>query len=127
MRRLIPKALIVTALAAGCSSGGGGNASPTGPSGPGGDAATTQVAINGDAYLPGGQAVFEPGSITVDPGTTVIWRNNDQTTHTTTADQGQWSSTVAASGSASHQFTASGTYEYHCSLHEYMTGTVVVR
>lgn len=127
MRRLIPKALIVTLLAAGCSSGGGGGSTPTGPSGPGGGAATAQVAIDGDAYLPSGTAVFAPDTITVDPGTTVTWRNNDQTTHTTTAGGGQWSGTVAAGGSFSRQFTASGTYEYHCSLHAYMTGTVVVR
>jgi len=85
------------------------------------------VGINGNAYLPSGTAVCAPETIAVDAGATVVWRNNDQTPHTTTADEGQWDSSVGAGSSFSRQFMTSGTYEYHCRIHAYMTGTVVVR
>lgn len=35
---------------------------------------------------------FSPGTIQVTAGTTVTWTNNDQTTHTVTADDGSFDS-----------------------------------
>lgn len=56
--------------------------------------------------------------------------NNDNTQHTWTADTAQadtWDSGSLAIGAAfSHTFGAAGTYSYHCSIHPFMTGTVVV-
>lgn len=126
MRLSSRAALLAVMLAVGCSSGGS-NSQPTNPTGPGGGSTSTEVAINGDAYLPSGTAVFAPDSLTIQRGTTVSWKNNDQTAHTTTSNNGVWGSTVSAGGTASHTFTTAGTFEYHCTLHAYMTGTIVVQ
>ena len=75
---------------------------------------------------------FQPKSITVRVGTTVIW-TNDQGTHTVKADDGSFTSPTLSSGKTfSHKFTKKGTYGYHCSFHgssggHDMAGTVVVR
>lgn len=70
---------------------------------------------------------FNPASITVAPGTTVVWTNRDNVAHTVTADDGSWGSgTLAQGGMFSHTFTTAGTYAYHCAIHPGMTGSVIV-
>jgi plastocyanin len=70
---------------------------------------------------------FNPPNITVAPGTTVTWVNNDQTAHTSTADDGTWDSgTLQPGKSFSFTFKQAGTYTYHCSIHPNMTGTITV-
>ena len=71
---------------------------------------------------------FSPNPITIAPGSTVTWTNRDGVPHTVTADDGSWgSSTLGPGGTYSHVFTSAGSYPYHCAIHPYMTGTVVVR
>jgi plastocyanin len=61
-------------------------------------------------------------------GTTVTWTNNDTTAHTSTADNGQWSSGSLAPGqSFSTMMSTSGTFTYHCTIHPGMVGTVTVQ
>ncbi len=70
---------------------------------------------------------FSPMTITVAAGTTVVWTNDSSAPHTVTADDGSWSSNVLNHGGTySRTFTAPGTYTYHCSIHPYMLGAVVV-
>ena len=70
---------------------------------------------------------FSPSSITVSAGTTVKWTNNDNMTHTVTADDASFDSGNITSGSSSSKtFSTVGTYKYHCTIHPSMTGTVVV-
>jgi plastocyanin len=73
---------------------------------------------------------FGPASLHVTKGTTVTWTNNDGTTHTTTADKSDpqtWDSgNLTPNTSYAVVFTKAGTYSYHCDIHNYMTGTVVV-
>ena len=58
---------------------------------------------------------------------TVSWMNNDNTPHTVTSDSNLFDSgAIAAGQSWSYTFTTPGTYQYHCSYHYWMTGTVVV-
>jgi plastocyanin len=59
----------------------------------------------------------------------VTWTNLDSMApHTVTADDGSWGSGTLGQGATySHVFTSPGTYTYHCAVHPYMTGTVVVR
>ena len=56
--------------------------------------------------------------------------NNDGTKHTWTANAGQpdsWNSGDLTSGAAfTHAFATAGTFAYHCTIHPFMTGTVVV-
>lgn len=81
--------------------------------------ATDKVSIQGFA--------FGPATITVHPGTTVTWTQNDEDQHTVTADDGSFTSSPLVTGQTyTHTFTAPGTYHYHCSIHPFMHGTVVV-
>jgi len=60
---------------------------------------------------------------------TVKWGNDDSFTHTVTEDGANpsFNSNNLTPGSVfSFQFTAAGTYNYHCSIHHTMVGQVVV-
>src|SRR5829696_4563345 len=70
---------------------------------------------------------FDPGQITVAPGTTVTWTNEGPSPHTTTADDGSWDSGTLQQGEDfSFTFDEPGTYTYHCSIHPDMTASVKV-
>ena len=70
---------------------------------------------------------FNPGQITVAPGTTVTWTNEGPSPHTTTADDGSWDSGTLQQGEDfSFTFDKPGTYTYHCSIHPDMTASVKV-
>jgi len=70
---------------------------------------------------------FSPARITVKAGTTVAWLNADDTPHRVASSSKLFKSKVLdTDGSFSFTFTTPGMYEYFCSLHPYMTGTVVV-
>jgi plastocyanin len=71
---------------------------------------------------------FGPGTIAISAGATVTWTNNDSVTHTVTAMDGSFNSSNLAPGRQfSFTFTSPGTYAYHCSIHPFMTGQVVVQ
>ncbi len=70
---------------------------------------------------------FGPQVVTVKAGTTVHWTNSDAEAHTVTSDTGAFNSPVLQPGAGySFTFTKPGTYSYHCSIHPFMTGKVVV-
>ena len=72
---------------------------------------------------------FQPKTVNVILGDTVVWTNNGGVTHTVTSDGGSGplnSGSLGSSGTYQFTFTSEGTYDYHCSLHPSMTGTVVV-
>lgn len=70
---------------------------------------------------------FGPQIVTVKPGVTVHWTNQDSEAHTVTSDAGAFNSSVLQPGASfSFTFTKPGTYSYHCSIHPFMTGKVVV-
>lgn len=71
---------------------------------------------------------FTPAQITIPAGTTVTWTNQETNIpHTVTSDQGLWDSGVLQPRqSFSHMFSTPGTYSYHCSIHPFMHGTIVV-
>lgn len=71
---------------------------------------------------------FSPASVTIKTGTTVTWTNDDNVGHTVTSDSGSlMNSPVMVHGqSYSVTFTNHGTFNYHCSVHPMMHGTVVV-
>lgn len=83
-------------------------------------AATVQIQIKG--------MNFHPDTVTVAPGTTVIWTNDDSFAHTTTSDTKLWDSGLLQHGqSFSHTFGTPGNYPYHCAVHTFMAGTVTVK
>ncbi len=70
---------------------------------------------------------FNPPNITVAPGTTVTWVNNDSAPHTTTADDEMWDSETLQQGeSFSFTFDTPGTFPYFCEIHPMMRGSVTV-
>jgi amicyanin len=70
---------------------------------------------------------FNPQKLTVKAGTTVTWTNKDDIPHAIAAVSKQFKSKALDTGDAySFTFTTPGAYEYFCSLHPHMTGTIVV-
>jgi len=76
---------------------------------------------------------FVPGRFTIDPGDTVVWTNPDTMMHfvvsgTAGVPDGGFDSGIILSGEEfSYQFTKTGLYNYFCSAHPWMEGTVIVR
>jgi plastocyanin len=68
---------------------------------------------------------FEPATITIAPGQTVRWFNDDTAPHTVTAIDGSWDSgDLSPGGSFERRFDTQGTYPYVCRYHPWMTGKV---
>ncbi|MBK5092505.1 MAG: cupredoxin family copper-binding protein [Actinobacteria bacterium] len=68
---------------------------------------------------------FDPAEITVAPGTSVTWINEDSTVHTittTTFDSGE----IKPNEQYKFTFGTPGTYDYVCSIHPSMKGKVIV-
>ena len=94
----------------------GATPSITAPSAP---ASGNQVAIDGFA--------FAPATLTVHAGATVTWINRDEEPHTVAADDGSFHSPGMGTGASfAHTFSTAGTFDYICSIHPMMHGTVVV-
>jgi plastocyanin len=71
---------------------------------------------------------FDPKELTVTPGTTVRWTNNDNHVHTVTSSKGDWDSgDIQVGRDFSATFTKPGTFEYYCKHHPDMKGTIVVK
>ena len=71
---------------------------------------------------------FQPSSITISAGDTIVWTNNDGAAHTVTSDSGSFGSSLLSTGQTfSHTFSAPGTFSYHCAPHPSMRGTVIVQ
>jgi len=71
---------------------------------------------------------YNPSIISIPRGATVTWLNDDRVNHTATAKNSEWDSTIIHSEeSQSLKFNAPGTYNYYCTIHPYMTGTLTVR
>ncbi len=70
---------------------------------------------------------FEPATVSVKVGETVVFTNLDSAVHTATADEGPFDSGDLRKGQ-SFTFTADkpGTYTYFCMPHPYMKGTIEV-
>ncbi|MBI3589497.1 MAG: cupredoxin domain-containing protein [Candidatus Liptonbacteria bacterium] len=70
---------------------------------------------------------FNQKSINVKKGDTVVWTNKDSAPHTVTGNNGgPASGTLNSGGTYSFTFNGTGTFDYHCAIHPYMTGSVVV-
>ncbi len=119
-------ALAAAVLLAGCSasrpaSGSGtsaslGTAPVTAPAAP---VSGNQVNIDGFAFV--------PATLRVAVGTTVTWTNRDEEPHTVAASDGSFHSPGMGTGATfTHTFTDAGTFDYVCSIHPMMHGTVLV-
>lgn len=84
--------------------------------GPAQAASTIDVTINGFA--------FNPENVNIVAGDTVVWTNDDGVAHNVSG--GSFSSGNFVTGTFTHTFTTPGTYEYFCTLHGSMRGSVIV-
>jgi plastocyanin len=70
---------------------------------------------------------FEPQTVGVEVGGSVTWTNEDNVTHTVTAEDGSFDSGNLNQGeSATVTFDDAGTFPYFCQIHPFMRGTVQV-
>ncbi|HWT06905.1 MAG TPA: cupredoxin family copper-binding protein [Xanthomonadales bacterium] len=71
---------------------------------------------------------YVPDTVTIHPGATVRFVEDDETPHTVTAtDHSYDSGNLNQKDRWSHTFAKEGTYTYFCAYHPYMKGTVVVK
>ena len=72
---------------------------------------------------------YEPKAVTVKIATKVTWVNTGAVVHTVTADDGKSFDSGNMQPKASFSFTAkeAGTFAYHCRLHPWMKGTLIVQ
>jgi plastocyanin len=111
-RQALAFSLLGTALILGTVIGRNSSAAP----------AAQQVTINNYA--------FSPAKITIAPGTTVVWVNRDSDAHTVTDSAGpeHFQSPGLENGDRfSFTFKKAGSYQYVCSVHPFMHGTIIVR
>jgi plastocyanin len=71
---------------------------------------------------------FAPPDLSVAVGTTVMWTNEDSTTHTVRDSSGAViaSPNLGQGDTYTAMFTEPGTYDYICTIHTSMTGSVTV-
>ena len=71
---------------------------------------------------------FVPDPVTVNAAARLTWTNKDGPTHTVTADDNSFLSGRLPTGeSFSQMLKTPGTYNYHCSIHPSMHGTIIVK
>ena len=71
---------------------------------------------------------FAPATLTVTAGTTVTWKNEDDSPHRIGDTTGLLKSTALDTDATfSHTFGAPGEYPYICTLHPYMRGKIIVK
>jgi len=69
---------------------------------------------------------FQPETLTVRRGDTVVWQNKDPFPHTATAAGVFDSHNIPANASWKYTARKSGRYSYVCALHPNMKGTLIV-
>ncbi|HEY6432859.1 MAG TPA: cupredoxin family copper-binding protein [Acetobacteraceae bacterium] len=86
--------------------------------------ASTDAAISIDNFT------FKPASITVPPGTRVVWTNHDDIPHQVVGASDPRtlkSPPLDTNDSFAFTFAKAGTYKYFCGMHPMMQGTIVVQ
>jgi plastocyanin len=106
------------AVLAGCGGGGSGTAS----------APAAAPSSQSESAITISNFKFAPVTLTVPHATHVKITNNDSAPHTVTADDGQSfdSGTVATGDSATIRVARAGRFSYHCTIHPFMKGELVV-
>jgi len=69
---------------------------------------------------------FDPSSAVVTAGMAVTWNNQDSVAYLIADNNQSFAFNLPANGSFSLTFTDPGTYNYHCTAHPYMQGTIIV-
>lgn len=124
-------AVIVSIVEATSLAGCGGSDEPSG-----GNSSSAAPAGSSPSVAPAGasptievkQFSFGPMTLAVSPGTTVTWRFDDSAKHNVKASDGSFRSPDLNNGQTfQHTFDKPGTYNYICSIHQYMTARIIVQ
>ncbi|RDJ32261.1 MAG: hypothetical protein DWQ18_08860 [Crenarchaeota archaeon] len=96
-----------------------------------------EVSIRSGSSSPGcerNDSCYEPKSISVQQNEVVVWKNNDNAAHTVTSGipssgpSGVFDSgIIATKQSFSYKFSSAGDFDYFCTLHPWMIGSVSVK
>ena len=116
MRRAF--AIVAVALAAlgGCGDGDdGSNAAPT----------TTAASGEGESTVVLKGVKFNPERVSIEAGETVTWRWDDGKIPHDVAGEG-FKSEIQEAGTFEHTFDEAGVFDYKCTVHPTMTGSVEV-
>ena len=71
---------------------------------------------------------FAPADLTVIAGTTVTWKNEDDSPHRIGDKNGTFkSAALDTDDTFSHTFAAPGEYPYICTIHPYMVGKIIAK
>jgi plastocyanin len=90
-----------------------------------GDAAEPTASASGAKTVSIVNFAFKPGTLNVKRGARVSFSNTSNTTHT--ASGGSFDTKRIAPGTAkSVQFNHKGTFAFHCKIHPFMKGKIVV-
>lgn len=86
------------------------------------------ITIVSGAWNPKNGQFYSPENLTVKVGTIVTWVNLDGTPHSVASKGSNLinSPEIPTGGNFSYTFTQPGTFTYYCTLHPWMTGTIVV-
>ena len=86
------------------------------------------ISIAPRAADPNNDETFVPPHISLSGESTISWTNDDSIEHTVTFDEeGLFDSGPISPGdSFDNTFDIPGKFDYHCSIHPFMTGTVVI-
>ena len=85
----------------------------------------TQAAQEGEDAVSIVDFAFEPASLEIAAGATVVWTNKGQAPHTVTGDFAD-SGILEPGQTFSHTFPQAGAFAYACALHPRMTGQISV-
>jgi plastocyanin len=128
-RWLLLPGLILILVPAACSSSSSASATPSATATATGSSAGQKTGTTDTIVIK--NFMFSPDSLTVAPGAVVTVKNEDSVTHTLTdkTDQSAFNTgPVGPSQTKTFKAPATpGSYAFFCTIHQFMTGTLVVR
>ena len=115
-------AVAAVAVLAGCGGGGGATAGAPASSPAPASSGGTGSAITISDFK------FSPATLKVRPGARIDVTNDDSAPHSVTADDGHSfdSGAVKPGGSTTIKLARTGRFPYHCTIHPFMKGALVV-
>jgi plastocyanin len=126
--------LLLACMALGLVVAGCGDDDDDGGGGGGGGGAATEESSGGGGGGGGGASVtmkgiaFNPAEVTIKAGDTVTWTNEDSVGHDVTGDAFKSGDAggIGQGDTFEHTFDKAGTFDYVCTVHPGMEGTVKV-
>ena len=108
MNRFIFIAFLMVLIAVGCKDDDNGDTQPS-----------SEVQMSSGSFV--------PQTLTVPVGAVVRWVNSSSANHTVTSNDELFDEAVSPGEVFSYTFSTAGTYNYICTIHSGMSGTIVVQ